>query len=70
MSTQLTEADALAAMRAQMRGREPRQSRTVRNPTRSIGRNDPCPCGSGRKFKACCLHKVDAPQVTVTAEVQ
>jgi len=18
------------------------------------GRNDPCPCGSGRKFKACC----------------
>jgi uncharacterized protein len=21
------------------------------------GRNDPCPCGSGRKFKACCLPK-------------
>ncbi len=21
-----------------------------------IGRNDPCPCGSGRKFKKCCLH--------------
>lgn len=20
-----------------------------------IGRNDPCPCGSGRKFKRCCL---------------
>ncbi|MEY2599738.1 MAG: preprotein translocase subunit SecA [Verrucomicrobiota bacterium] len=20
----------------------------------SVGRNDPCPCGSGRKFKACC----------------
>lgn len=20
------------------------------------GRNDPCPCGSGRKFKACCLN--------------
>jgi uncharacterized protein YecA (UPF0149 family) len=19
-----------------------------------IGRNDPCPCGSGRKFKRCC----------------
>ena len=19
-----------------------------------IGRNDPCPCGSGRKFKKCC----------------
>ncbi len=19
-----------------------------------VGRNDPCPCGSGRKYKACC----------------
>lgn len=25
-------------------------------PHRVIGRNDPCPCGSGRKFKKCCLH--------------
>ncbi|MBX3732464.1 MAG: SEC-C domain-containing protein [Verrucomicrobiae bacterium] len=24
-----------------------------------IGRNDPCPCGSGRKFKHCCLNKVN-----------
>jgi hypothetical protein len=23
----------------------------------SVGRNDPCPCGSGRKFKHCCLAK-------------
>ena len=22
----------------------------------SVGRNDPCPCGSGKKFKKCCLH--------------
>ena len=22
--------------------------------TRSVGRNDPCPCGSGKKFKRCC----------------
>jgi hypothetical protein len=22
-----------------------------------IGRNDPCPCGSGKKFKKCCLSK-------------
>ncbi len=21
-----------------------------------VGRNDPCPCGSGRKYKKCCLH--------------
>ncbi len=27
-------------------------------PTRSrIGRNDPCPCGSGKKYKKCCLKK-------------
>lgn len=25
------------------------------------GRNDPCPCGSGRKFKHCCLHKRSRP---------
>ncbi len=22
-----------------------------------VGRNDPCPCGSGKKFKTCCLGK-------------
>lgn len=22
-----------------------------------VGRNDPCPCGSGKKYKNCCLHK-------------
>lgn len=21
-----------------------------------IGRNDPCPCGSGKKYKSCCLN--------------
>ena len=25
--------------------------------TSGIGRNDPCPCGSGKKFKHCCLGK-------------
>lgn len=24
------------------------------------GRNDPCPCGSRRKYKRCCARKVDA----------
>ena len=27
------------------------------NPLRHVGRNDPCPCGSGKKFKKCCLLK-------------
>ncbi len=26
-------------------------------PSRSTGRNDPCPCGSGKKYKKCCLRK-------------
>jgi uncharacterized protein len=25
------------------------------NPVRHVGRNDPCPCGSGKKYKKCCL---------------
>jgi uncharacterized protein len=25
------------------------------NSLRHVGRNDPCPCGSGKKFKKCCL---------------
>jgi hypothetical protein len=29
----------------------------VINPYRDVGRNDPCPCGSGKKFKRCCLDK-------------
>jgi hypothetical protein len=28
---------------------------------REIGRNDPCPCGSGKKYKKCCLGKDDDP---------
>ena len=27
---------------------------TYRNPNKKIGRNDPCPCGSGKKYKDCC----------------
>ena len=26
-----------------------------------VGRNDPCPCGSGKKYKKCCLGKGDGP---------
>jgi uncharacterized protein YecA (UPF0149 family) len=26
----------------------------IRNTARKIGRNDPCPCASGKKFKKCC----------------
>jgi len=30
--------------------------------TEKVGRNDPCPCGSGRKFKKCCLGKDQNPK--------
>ena len=26
-------------------------------PSSKIGRNDPCPCGSGKKYKHCCLNR-------------
>jgi hypothetical protein len=31
------------------------RSQGVQNPFKGVGRNDPCPCGSGKKFKKCCL---------------
>ena len=27
---------------------------TVRRSSRKVGRNEPCPCGSGKKYKNCC----------------
>lgn len=33
--------------------KEGRESKTVVNENK-VGRNDPCPCGSGRKYKQCC----------------
>lgn len=32
--------------------------RTLTREVRKVGRNDRCPCGSGVKFKKCCLDKV------------
>jgi hypothetical protein len=29
----------------------------------TVGRNDPCPCGSGRKFKKCCMQKNNVVQL-------
>ena len=30
------------------------KQQTVRRETPKVGRNDPCPCGSGKKYKKCC----------------
>ncbi len=35
-------------------GDEQPQVQTVRRKGRKIGRNEPCPCGSGKKYKHCC----------------
>lgn len=32
-------------------------SSTLTRNWQHVGRNVPCPCGSGKKFKHCCLHK-------------
>ncbi len=32
------------------------------------GRNDPCPCGSGLKYKRCCLEKDQAAEHALLAQ--
>jgi preprotein translocase subunit SecA len=34
-----------------------RKLEPIRNRGERVGRNDPCPCGSGKKFKNCCMRK-------------
>jgi uncharacterized protein len=31
-------------------------SQPIHHNAERVGRNDPCPCGSGKKYKKCCLH--------------
>ncbi len=33
---------------------EQKKSGTVKRGEKKVGRNDPCPCGSGKKYKQCC----------------
>ena len=35
-------------------GSQPKVKKPVVNKTAKVGRNDPCPCGSGKKYKKCC----------------
>ena len=34
--------------------REYKRSKTFKREGKKVGRNDPCPCGSGKKYKHCC----------------
>ena len=54
--------DELAAVSVAPMGRAvdelagpPPPQEPIINPLRAVGRNDPCPCGSGKKYKKCCL---------------
>jgi hypothetical protein len=40
------------------------RSQRVGNPFKGVERNDPCRCGSGRKFKRCCLATVRLGLIT------
>jgi hypothetical protein len=42
---------------------DPWPAMPAHNPFRNVGRNDPCPCGSGKKFKKCCIDKAELPQI-------
>ncbi len=37
-------------------GARKQQQQPIQRKEAKVGRNDPCPCGSGKKFKKCCLH--------------
>jgi len=36
------------------RGEQMAETSTVKRDAKKVGRNDPCPCGSGKKYKKCC----------------
>jgi len=52
--------------RREMRAYRPGADGGSRAPAKAkaekVGRNDPCPCGSGRKYKNCCMHKEQSAQ--------
>ena len=35
-------------------GDQPLEGKTIKREGKKVGRNDPCPCGSGKKYKKCC----------------
>jgi len=37
----------------------PKPVEPIHRENKEIGRNDPCPCGSGKKYKGCCLKKAE-----------
>ena len=52
LAEQVLRLEAAQSLRAAMEGPA---AFTYRRPITKVGRNDPCPCGSGKKYKKCCL---------------
>ena len=48
-----TARDNMRALRADNYVEQPKPRQVVK-----IGRNDPCPCGSGKKYKKCCGQRI------------
>jgi uncharacterized protein len=46
--------ESFTALAARVMARNGIDARRIRPPVAPVGRNDPCPCGSGKKFKQCC----------------
>jgi preprotein translocase subunit SecA len=53
----LTAQPVRRTMRAMRPGESAEGARTPHKAEKKVGRNDPCPCGSGKKFKNCCMKK-------------
>jgi len=56
-SAYMSEEQAEDLQAAEQAGSPPPEPNTIRNRSEKAGRNDPCPCGSGKKFKNCCMRK-------------
>ena len=41
------------------KAQDARRPDTFRRDMPKVGRNDPCPCGSGKKYKSCCMNKTE-----------
>ena len=50
---EMLEAQLEAAKRAQEEQEKGESNQPVKRKTAKVGRNDPCPCGSGKKYKKC-----------------
>ena len=53
----VAELSALQRRMAGERERPPAREASIQPGAKTTGRNDPCPCGSGKKYKKCCLGK-------------